>query len=191
MATIRAGEVPVLIVVDVQVGVMREAWEAPRVIENVARLVDRARTERVAVVWVQHGDEDLQKGSLTWQWVPALVPAEGEPLIDKAFNSAFEQTRLESELADLGATHIVLAGASTNWCIRATAYAALERGYDLTLVSDAHTTETMKLDSGVTIAAGDVVQELNIAMAWLAYPGRRNASATTAEVRFARQGSPH
>jgi len=190
MATIRAGEVPVLIVVDVQVGVMREAWEAPRVIENVARLVDRARAERVAVVWVQHGDADLPKGSPPWHWVPALVPAEGEPLIDKAFNSAFEQTRLESELASLGATHIVLAGAATNWCIRATAYAALERGYDLTLVSDAHTTETMKLESGVTIAAGDVVQELNIAMAWLAYPGRRNASATAAEIRFARPGRP-
>jgi nicotinamidase-related amidase len=190
MATVREGELPVLIVVDVQVGVMREAWDAPRVIRNVARLVDRARAERVPVIWIQHADEDLPKGSPPWRWVPELVPAEGEALIDKAFNSAFEQTGLESALAGLGATHVVLAGAATNWCIRATAHAALERGYDLTLVSDAHTTETMKLENGVTIAAADVVQELNIAMTWLAYPGRSNATATAADVRFARQARP-
>ena len=190
MATVREGDVPVLLVVDVQVGVMSEAWDAPRVIQNLARLVDRARAERVPVVWVQHADETLPQGSPPWRWVPELIPAAGERLIHKAFNSAFEQTGLESTLTGLGATHIVLAGASTNWCIRATAYAALERGYDLTLVSDAHTTETMKLESGVTIAAADVVQELNIAMTWLAYPGRRNTAATAADVRFAREVRP-
>ena len=138
--------------------------------------MDRARAERVPVIWVQHADENLPQGSPPWHWVPELVPAADERLIHKAFNSAFEQTGLESTLASLGVTHIVLAGAATNWRIRATAYAALERGYDLTLVSDAHTTETMKLESGVTIAATDVVQELNIAMTWLAYPGRRNTA---------------
>lgn len=80
--------------------------------------------------------------------VPELVPAEGEALIHKQFNSSFEQTSLDSELARLGATHVVLAGAATNWCIRATAYGALGRGYDLTLVKDAHTTESMQLDCG-------------------------------------------
>jgi len=54
------------------------------------------------------------------------------------------------ELASLDATHIVLAGAATNWCIRATASGALERGYDLTLVNDAHTTGSMALDDGTT-----------------------------------------
>ena len=81
----------------------------------------------------------------------------------------------------------MLAGAATNWCIRATAYAALERGYDLTLVSDAHTTETMQPENGVTIAAGDVIQELNIAMTWLEYPGRKTGTATAAEVSFGRE----
>jgi nicotinamidase-related amidase len=190
MATVREGDAPVLIVVDVQVGVMREAWDAARVVQNVARAVQRARAERVPVIWVQHADENLPQGSPPWHWVPELLPAADERRIHKAFNSAFEQTGLESELASLGATHIVLAGAATNWCIRATAHAALERGYDLTLVSDAHTTETMQLENGVTITAGDMVQELNIAMTWLAYPGRSNATATAAEVRFAHQGRP-
>jgi len=95
---------------------------------------------------------------------------------------------LDEELARLGATHVVLAGAATNWCIRATAYGALERGYDVTLVKDAHTTETMELDERVKIEAADVVQELNIAMTWLSYPGRKNGAATAEELDFGRPG---
>ena len=188
MATVREGNKPVLMVVDMQVGVMNESWDAPRIVGNVSRIVERARAEGVPVIWVQHADENLPKGSPQWQWVPALVPAEGEQLIHKQFNSSFEQTGLESELTKLGATHIVLAGVATNWCIRATAYGALERGFDLTLVSDAHTTGTMQLENGVTIAAADVVQELNIAMRWLAYPGRKNGTASAEQVDFASPG---
>jgi nicotinamidase-related amidase len=123
--------------------------------------------------------------------VPELLPAEGEPCIHKQFNSSFEQTSLQSELAALGVTHIVLAGAATNWCIRATAYGALERGYDLTLLTDAHTTETIQLESGVTIEAADVVRELNITMQWLAYPGRKNGTAPVEQVNFALPGGMH
>jgi nicotinamidase-related amidase len=191
MATIREGNKPVLMVVDVQVGVMNEAWDAPRIVGNIARVVARARAEGVPVIWVQHGDEDLPKGTPQWQWVPELVPAEHEPLIHKRFNSSFEQTDLDSELAKCNATHIILAGAATNWCIRATAYAALERGCDLTLVDDAHTTGTMQLDSGVTIEASSIIHELNIAMTWLSYPDRKNGAAGAEQVRFAVPGGKH
>lgn len=184
MATARPGHQPVLLVVDVQAGVVQDAWEAPRVIGNVARAVERARAGGVPVVWVQHADDELPTGSAAWQWVPELVPAEGEALIPKNFNSSFEQTTLDDELARLGATHIVLAGAATNWCIRATAYGALERGYDLTLIQDAHTTGSMQLEGGMRIEAAQVVQELNIAMTWLSYPGRRNGTATAEAVDF-------
>jgi nicotinamidase-related amidase len=188
MATARPGHQPVLLVVDVQAGVVQDAWEAPRVIGNVARAVERARAGGVPVVWVQHADDELPTGSAAWQWVPELVPAEGEALIPKQFNSSFEQTTLDDELARLGATHIVLAGAATNWCIRATAYGALERGYDLTLIQDAHTTGSMQLEGGMRIEAAQVVQELNIAMTWLSYPGRRNGTATAEAVDFSSPG---
>jgi len=188
MATVREGSKGVLLVVDVQVGVMNDAWDAPRIIENVSRTVERARAQRVPVIWVQHADKDLPHGSPAWQWVPELTPAANEPLIHKHFNSSFEQTALDEELAKLSATHIVLAGAATNWCIRATAYGALERGYDLTLVKDAHTTSSIELGNGVTIAAANVIQELNVAMTWLSYPGRTNGTATTVEVDFATPG---
>lgn len=185
MATVREGNKKVLVIVDVQVGVMREAWDAPRIIKNVARAVERARAQGVHVIWVQHSDDDLAFGSPEWRWAPELAPAEGEPLIHKHYNSSFEQTGLEEELARLGANHIVLAGAATNWCIRATAYGALERGYDLTLLKDAHTTGTMEFDDGTRIEAENVIHELNIALTWLSYPGRTNGAATAAEVDFA------
>ena len=87
MATVREGKQGVLMVVDVQVGVVREAWQAARVVGNVAHTVERARVQGVPVIWVQHADDDLPHGSPEWQWVPELVPAAGELLIHKHFNS--------------------------------------------------------------------------------------------------------
>lgn len=188
MATVRTGNKAVLLVVDVQVGVMDGAWDSKRVVKNVARAVERARAEGVPVVWVQHSDEQLAYGSPEWQWVPELLPADGEPVLHKKFNSSFEQTELEEELAKLGATHVALAGAATNWCIRATAYGALDLGYDLTLVEDAHTTVTMDLDNGTKIEASNVVDELNVCMTWVSYPGRTNGTATAEQVDFAAPG---
>ena len=77
MATVREGNKAVLLVVDVQVGVVKEAWDAPRIIKNLARAVERARAEGVPVIWVQHSHEELRHGSPEWQWVPELVPAAG------------------------------------------------------------------------------------------------------------------
>ena len=192
MATVRESSKGVLVIVDVQVGVVSAAWDAPRVIDNIARTVERAREQDIPVIWVQHASDELPHGSPPWQWVPELVPnllpSANETLIHKNFNSSFEQTKLEEELARLGATHITLAGAMTNWCIRATAYAALERGYDLTLVEDAHTTANIDLGNGKMIEAANVVAELNIAMTWLAYPGRVNGTATSEAVDFATPG---
>lgn len=186
MATVRQGDKAVLLVVDVQVGVMNECWEAPRVIANVVRTVERAREQGVPVIWVQHADEQLLRGSAEWQWVPALQPRTSDAQIHKQFNSAFEDTALETTLEGLAATHIVLAGAATNWCIRATAYAALERGYDLTLVQDAHTTGSMDLDNGSRIEASVVVDELNVAIRWLRYPGRTNRGVSVEAIDFSR-----
>ena len=188
MAKVREGHQGVLLIVDVQVGVVQGAWDAQRIVGNIDRAVQRARSQGVPVIWVQHGDDELVHGSAPWQWAPPLVPAPGETLIHKHFNSSFEETMLDAELARLSATHITLAGAATNWCIRATAYAALERGYDLTLVSDAHTTTTMVPDDGPPIEAASLVQDLNLAITWLSYPGRRNGTAKAEQVNFALPG---
>jgi nicotinamidase-related amidase len=182
MSTIRSGNQPVLFVVDVQVGVMAQAWEAPRVIQNICQVVTRSREAHVPIIWVQHDDEDMPRDTPEWQLVPELKPLATEGRIYKNFNSSFEQTDLEAQLASLGVTHIVLAGAASNWCIRATAHGALERGYDLTLVEDAHTTQTLDFGNGTKIEAATIVLELNTAITWLAYPGRKNTTGKAASV---------
>lgn len=187
MATIRSGSRTALVVVDVQVGVMCAAWEGPAVIARVARLVAQARAAGVPVIWVQHADVDLPRESADWQWVPELVPAAGEARVHKMVPSAFELTTLEPQLAALGVNHLVLVGAQTNWCIRATAYAALERGYDLTLVTDAHTTSTVVHDDGLRVEAEVLVRDLNTTMRWLSYPGRCIRSVDAEALSF--QGS--
>lgn len=146
----------------------------------MATVIERARQKGVPVLWVQHFDDELSHGSPAWAWVPELEPADGEPRIDKHFNSSFEETNLDDVLARLGINHLVLAGAATNWCIRATAYGALDRGYVLALVEDAHTTETLELEDGTSLTAEHLIRDLNIAMTWVGYPGRTN-NATAAE----------
>ena len=185
MATIREGNKTVLLVVDVQVGVVRNAWDSPQIIKNIGAAVKKARSQGIPVIWVQHSDNELIYGSPDWQLAPELSPTEGEIRIYKQFNSSFEQTSLDEILARLGATHIVLAGAATNWCIRATAYGALDRGYDLTLIKDAHTTGTIELEDGTKIEAADIILELNVAMKWLSYPGRTNGTVSVEEIDFA------
>ena len=184
MATVREGGKQVLLVVDMQVGVMAQSADAKAVVA-AARAVARARAARVPVIWVQHQSAELPEGSPQWQWAPELIPGRNERQVHKRYNSAFEETKLDRDLAELGAAHIVLAGAQTNWCIRATAYGALERGYDLTLLSDAHTTGTLALSGGAKLEAADIVRELNVAMAWLSYPGRKTASVPVDKFAFA------
>lgn len=191
MATIRAGNKAALVVVDMQVGVMNGTFERLKVIGSAAHAVARARAEGVPVIWVQHENDELPRESDAWQLVPELVPARDEKRVSKKFNSSFEQTELDSILASMDVSHIVLAGAQTNWCIRATAYGALERGYDLTLLHDAHTTSDIDLGDGATLEAASIVRDLNIAMKWLEYPGRTNGIASAATVDFAKLGGAH
>ncbi len=183
--TTRPSQSTALLIVDVQTGVVADAWARDAVVQNIANAVARARAEGVPVLWVQHQSEELPVGSAPWQWVPQLQPAEGEPLIHKQHNSAFEGTALLAELDRLGVGHLVLAGAASNWCIRATAYAALERGFDLTLIADGHTTSDLELGPGRRVTAQSVIDDLNTTMQWLSYPGRRNAVVNAAELSFA------
>lgn len=180
----RPGSGSALLVVDVQVGVVAQAWERDRIVGNVSLAVRRAREAGVPVVWVQHHDKELKRDSPDWQWVPELEPLPGEVRIHKSYNSSFENTELGAALDHLGVGRIFLAGAATNWCVRATAYGALDRGYDVTLLSDAHTTQDMELEPGRVVEARSVIDDLNVALRWLAYPGRANAALPTAEAAF-------
>ena len=141
MATLEDRPNTALLVVDVQKGVVEGSHDRDAVVANVAGLVDRARREEVPVVWVQHFDENLKRESEEWEIVSELSPDESEPLVEKSYGDSFEDTTLERVLSDLGVGRLVVVGAQTDECIRSTLHGAFARGYDATLVSDAHTTE--------------------------------------------------
>ena len=183
MAT-RAGSKSALLVIDVQVGVVATAWERDLTIRNIAQAVARARAARVPVFWIQHDDADLARDTPEWQWVPELQPDGDETRIHKHHNSAFEGTTLLPLLDELEVSHLFIAGAATNWCIRATTYGALERGFDITLLKDAHTTRNMELAPDRVVDARSMIDDLNVAMRWLSYPGRANSVIAVAEADF-------
>jgi nicotinamidase-related amidase len=130
-----------LLVVDVQNGVVEGAPARDEVVANIGTLVEKARRESVPVIWVQHSDAGLVRGSDEWRIVPELTPDEAEPLVEKNYGDSFEDTTLETVLSDLGVGRLVVVGAQTDACVRSTLHGAFVRGYDATLVSDAHTTE--------------------------------------------------
>lgn len=175
---------PALLVVDVQNGVVSGAHNRGAVIANINTLITKARSKGIPVIWVQHFDKHMPVGSFAWEVVPELIIESGDQRINKRFNSAFEETNLQEILGEGQITEVVLVGAQTNWCIRATAYAALERGYSLTLISDAHTTEALDLEDGLSISAELSIAELNEVMSWVEYPGRKSKVLKAVEYEF-------
>jgi len=171
-----------LIVIDVQNGVVAGAHERDAVVANIAGLVDRAREENVPVVWVQHSDQGLVHGSDDWQIVPELVPDEAEPLIEKNYGDSFEDTRLESVLSGLEVGRLVVVGAQTDMCIRSTLHGAFARGYDATLVGDAHTTED--LTQWGAPPPGQVIAHTNLYWDGQTAPGRTAGTVEASQVEF-------
>lgn len=172
-----------LVVIDMQRDVVADAYGVDRVVANINTLITKARAEDVLVVWVQHSADDLPEGSEGWRYVDDLARVDGEPLVHKRFGDSFEDTDLEAVLADAGVGRLVVTGAQTDACIRSTLHGALVRGYDATLVSDAHTTEDMR-QWGSQVAPEQVIAHTNLYWSFSKSPGRSGESVPTAEVSF-------
>lgn len=172
-----------LLVVDVQNDVVGAAHDRDRVVANVAAAVDKARAAAVPVVWVQHSHPQYMPiDSDGWQVVAELATADGEPVVHKRYGDSFEETDLEDVLAARGVGSLVVAGALTDECIRSTLHGALTRGYDATLVSDAHTTED-NTEYGAP-SPELVIAHTNLYWSNHAAPGREAGTVTTAELAF-------
>jgi nicotinamidase-related amidase len=172
-----------LLVIDVQNGVVEAAHEREPVVANIATLVEHARRADVPVVWVQHSDEQLVRGSADWDLVPELTPAETEPVVEKHYGDAFEGTTLEAVLAAHRVGRLLVVGAQTDACIRSTLHGALVRGYDTALVSDAHTTEDQTAWGAPP--PGQVIAHTNLYWTEQTAPGRTAGTTKTEDVDFA------
>jgi nicotinamidase-related amidase len=171
-----------LLVVDVQNGVVAGAYNRDGVVANIAVLVDKARAGDVPVVWVQDFSDERPRGSDDWLVVPELSQQESEPVVHKHYGDAFEETDLEAVLAAGKIGRLIVAGAQTDECIRSTLHGAVVRGYDATLVSDAHTTED--LSEWGAPPPEKVIDHTNLYWSNHAAPGRQAGTLTTASVTF-------
>jgi nicotinamidase-related amidase len=166
----------------VQNGAVEAAHERDAVVANVGSLVEKARQERVPVVWVQHSDEHVVRGSDDWRIVPELAPDDAEPLVEKNYGDAFEDTSLETVLSGLGVGRLVIVGAETDACVRSTLHGAFVRGYDATLVSDAHTTGD-QTEWGAP-PPDQVIAHTNLYWSDQTAPGRTAGTIATEDVDF-------
>ena len=171
-----------LLVIDVQNGVVEGAHQRDAVVANISSLVDKARQEDVPIIWVQHSDEQLENGSDAWDYVPELAREASEPLVHKSFGDSFEDTDLEEVLAKAGVGRLVVTGAQTDACIRSTIHGAFVRGYDVTLVGDAHTTEDQSLWGAPP--PDKVIAHTNLYWQEQAAPGRTAGVTETKDVTF-------
>ena len=184
MSTLKNRPNTSLLVVDVQNGVVKGAYKRNAVVVNVGMLVEKARRERVPVVWVQHSDEQLARGSDDWRIVPEVTPGGTEPLIEMNYGDSFEDTTLETVLSGLGVGRLVVVGAQTDACIRSTLHGAFVRGYDVTLVSDAHTTDDRTAWGAPT--PHQIIAHTNLYWRYQTAPGRTAGIVETKDVDFGR-----
>ncbi|WP_098242415.1 isochorismatase family protein [Streptomyces formicae] len=154
----------------------------PTLTPTLADLVERARQEGVPVVWVQHDDEGLVKGSDGWRIVPELTPEDAEPLVGKSYGDSFEDTTLEAVLSGLGVGRLVVVGAETDACVRSTLHGAFVRGYDAALVGDAHT--TVDKTAWGAPPPDQVIAHTNLYWSRQSAPGRTAGTVTTKDVVF-------
>jgi nicotinamidase-related amidase len=183
MTSLRERPNTALLVVDVQNGVVAAAHRRDEVIANINTLIDNARARQVPVIWVQHSDDgDLRENSDAWRYVPELQRQESEPLVHKRYGDSFEDTTLETELAQRGVGRLVVTGAQTDACIRSTIHGAFTRGYDTFLVGDAHTTEDFT-EYGMP-PPDKVIAHTNMYWSEQDAPGRSAGVVQTADVDF-------
>ena len=145
------GQRPALIVIDVNVGFTDPAsplvCDLDGVVEAIRRLLDEARRAGIPVVYttVSYTEGDrraaaafidkvpalltLEAGSRWVEIDPRIAPRSDEPVLNKLFASAFYGTALASFLAAGGCDSLIVTGASTSGCVRATAVDALQHGY--------------------------------------------------------------
>ena len=182
MSTLSQRHNTALLIIDVQIGVVGAAYQREAVITNIQTLLTAARAAGTPVIWVAHSEEQMPIGSDAWQYVPELVRLESEPLVHKLYGDSFEATDLETALAAAKVGHLVVVGAQTDACIRSTIHGAFTRGYDVTLVSDAHTTEDMT-EWGAP-PPDVIIRHTNMYWGFQSAPGRRASVQPSASISF-------
>lgn len=156
-----------LLIIDVQHALCSgeyECYDIHRVIDTINSLSARARKAGVPVVLIQHEEEGglLAHGAEGWQLAEGLDTSPKDLRVRKTTPDSFYQTDLRTRLPNEDFERLVICGLQTDYCVNATVRQAHQSGYDVVLVSDAHST----VDNG-NMSAEDIIAEHNKDLAHL------------------------
>jgi len=173
-----------LVVIDVQQGLCEgryAAFDASKLIARIDALAQRARADKVPVIWVHHEEAEgpLQHGAPGWQLPQGLQTRTDDILLRKTTSDAFLRTGLERLLKTHGVDHLVVCGLQTEYCVDTTVRRALGLGYPVTLVSDAHST----MDSEA-MSAAQIIAHHNLTLSRMDSFGVRVQLVPASEVSF-------
>lgn len=148
-----------LLVIDMQVGLLYGPQIPHRkdiLLDNISRLIVRAREARTALFFAQHTGphgSPIAAGSDLWQRAAELPLRESDRCFNKSRPSCFSDTPLLAWLREAGITRLIVVGMKTEYCVDSTCRAAAELGFDVVLVSDAHSTTDSAVLSAEQIIA--------------------------------------
>lgn len=143
-----------LVVIDVQVGLIEEAYHCNEVLASINTLLNKARGTGTPVIYIQHDEpqgHELEVGTPAWEIHPTIAPQQSELIVHKRASDSFHATSLQRELEVRGIKHLVVVGGQTEYCVDTSVRRATTMGYNVTLVGDAHTTDDY--DDAVLTAA--------------------------------------
>ena len=148
-------------------------------VTGARRVLDAFRASGDPIVHVRHvwGDEDATFMRPETEGVeihPAVAPSGDELVITKEFPNSFRETALEDELRARGVDSLVVCGMMTSMCVDATVRAAVDLGFDTTVVHDACATCDLQFD-------GRSVPALEVHSAFLAALGDGYAAVVSSD----------
>jgi nicotinamidase-related amidase len=174
-----------LVVIDVQAGLFSgpsEPHDAAGVLARINDLAMRARAAGVPVIFIQHdglADDGLEPGAPGWRLHPLLVRTPADIVVRKTACDAFYRSALAETLARAGVREIVITGFATEFCVETTVRRAASEGFDVVLVSDAHTTGDRPV-----LPAWQIIAHHNWVLANLVQPDNPVQVRPASEVEF-------
>jgi nicotinamidase-related amidase len=149
-----------LVVIDVQKGMFDDPSNMPHegeaVVDRIAGLIAKARAANTPIFFVQHDggpSHPFHPGKPGFPFHDKLAPKPGDDVTVKTRSSAFHGTDFDAKLKRAGINHLVVTGMQSEYCVDSAIRGAYERGYAVTLVSDAHSTFDTKVAKAKDIAA--------------------------------------
>ncbi|NGY60133.1 isochorismatase family protein [Lentzea sp. NEAU-D13] len=160
---------PALVIVDVQEVLIPFIWRGAELADLIADLADRARAHGVPVVALQQVGGAMFAPEAPGTRLSARLRLQPQDfVVQKSATDGFYRSDLATLLKDVDT--IVLTGVATDYCVDATARAAVSREFDVVLVEDGHSTAaTGDPEAGLT--AEQIVRRHNRLLSAMIHPG--------------------